>query len=327
MNLEDDIETDFFQAAIDAATIHEKVYGYPTLVCGNFVTSIQPATKEVCPITTHDTGFPSDKTALTTCKEHFLDDSSSQYHYDTLLVGKMSDEDGWYLPYIYLDGYIDKHSSSESVNIALNELEAGIVDAEVCENLKWFISLCQNSKTGENLCTGGLSTDEIENHIANYTSVLMFSFSEKLASLLKHTNYNREAQALTSVSLGMSNQLLQFTDGLVVSRQLWQHMREDKRNAIKQFMRFFSGLSFRKKVTLGDDLIDRQTPRYLLIPNKTFYKQRKYLIYKDAHRFLENAVPAPPLSEEKRKSIQRLLENICIQEDKVQGKIKHQDEL
>ena len=67
----------------------------------------------------------------------------------------------------------------------------------------------------------------------------MFAFSEKLASVVKMANdRKRGPQSLASVSLGNNNNvLLQFTDGLVVSRNRWKE--SNKQGAIRQFMEFF----------------------------------------------------------------------------------------
>lgn len=59
-------------------------------------------------------------------------------------------------PIIYLDGYIDQYGASESsLKTALNNLEEGIVDTDVCEKLRWLFGLCKNSDTSENKCKDG----------------------------------------------------------------------------------------------------------------------------------------------------------------------------
>lgn len=98
-------------------------------------------------------------------------------------MGKINDNDGWYLPYIYLDGYIDKHGKS-SLAKAVEELEGekGVVDSALCEELRWFIGLCQTQDKDENKCKdGSMSTSDIQESIINRIAVVMFSFSEKLS--------------------------------------------------------------------------------------------------------------------------------------------------
>ena len=152
----------------------------------------------------------------------------------------------------------------------------------------------------------------------------MFS-CEILAQLLKvvagnndHDKYPTTPHAIASVPLGDEiNAMLQFTDGLVVSKQKWDGAQEDKQHAMKLFMTFFTGLDFRSKLAYGFDLKKPQV-RYLLMPNKDFYRPPSAAaydpIYRDACLFLSNAVAAPPLKD--KQSIQQLLENKCLRKER-----------
>ena len=116
-----------------------------------------------------------------------------------------------------------------------------------------------------------------------------------------------------SVSMGPENNLLQFTDGLVVSRSQWES-DTTKQVAIAEFIKFFTSTSFRYKLAYGFDLNWPQI-RYLLMPNKDFYDKTPAQydpIYSDAFPLLQGAVPAPPLSEQDRIRIQVLLNEQCI---------------
>jgi hypothetical protein len=314
MGLKGSIEKDMFPAAVEAMTKDRIIYGYPTLLCGNVVTSIGPVSTTKCPINRGHASLAVYKKAFETCKNSFLDFPRARS--EILLVGKMNDDDGWYLPYIYLDGYIDKYGKS-SLAKAVEELEGKkIVDSEVCKELNWFVGLCQTQGKDENKCKdGSISTSDIQDSIINRKGVVMFSFSEKLAEVLKKCSDNsRKPQALASVSLGDDNYMLQFTDGLVVSRERWMAHEEDERDAIKQFVRMFASLRFRYKLAYGVDLNKRQV-RYLLIPNKAFYEAPSPAafdtIYMNARMFLEEAVPAPALKDKSK--IQKLLESECLQ--------------
>ena len=304
------INENMFKAAVDAMHMHGKSYGYPTLLCGNFVTSIGPASTAECPINQGRVPFDDYHKALETCKKNFVEPSWSDY--ETVLLGKMSDEGGWYLPFIYLDGYVDIHGR-DSVAKALGELLAidGEVDTFLCKRLQWFTDLCRNIETGEISCTKKFDNkDIIIDNVKNHKSLLMFSFSEILATLTKATGYDRKSYALTSVSMGPENNLLQFTDGLVVSRSQW----DSKQVAISEFIKFFTSTSFRYKLAYGFDL-NRPQIRYLLMPNKDFYDKTPAQydpIYSDAFPLLQRAVPAPPLSKQDRKDIQDLLNKKCI---------------
>ena len=176
------INENMFEAAVAAMRMHGELYGYPTLVCGNFVTSIGPASTAECPINQGRVPFDDYHKALETCKKNFVEPSWSNY--TTVLLGKMSDNDGWYLPFIYLDGYVDIHGR-DSVAEALGELELGNVDQILCKKLRWFTDLCRNIETGENSCTQEFDNESIIiDNVKNHKSLLMFSFSEILATLI-----------------------------------------------------------------------------------------------------------------------------------------------
>ena len=313
MGLMGSIEVDMFPAAVEAMTEDGTIYGYPTLLCGNVVTSIDPVSTAKCPIDKGRASLTDYKDAFETCRENFLD--SSETDSDTLLVGKMNDNDGWYLPYIYLDGYIDIYGKS-SLAKAVEKLEKESVDSEVCEELRWFIGLCQTQDKTKNKCKdGSMSTSDIQESIINHKAVVMFSFSEKLSEVLKKCPTTRTPQALASVSLGNQNNfMLQFTDGVVVSRERWMEYEEDKRDAIRQFVQMFTSSTFRYKLAYGVDLKKPQV-RYLLMPNKDFYEAPSPAafdpIYMNAQKFLEEAVPAPALKNKSK--VQELLESIkCL---------------
>ena len=314
MGIKGTINDDMFPAAVQAMTVDETIYGYPTLLCGNLVTSIGPVSTEDCPMNIGTASQKDYKDALERCQTNFINPEKPN-SFNVLLFGKMSDEDGWYLPYIYLDGYIDKHGES-SLKQAVQDLEQGNVDHDVCEELRWFFGLCKSITDDANKCKqGSVSSGSIQDSIVDHKSVLMFSFSEKLANVLKSANDDqRGPQALASVPLSdQNNLLLQFTDGLVVSKKRWAEHEEDKRDAIKQFMRFFSSPTFRYKLAYGVDLKQPQV-RYLLMPNKDFYQSPSPAafdpIYGNARKFLDKAVPAPALKN--KKDIQKLLNEECL---------------
>ena len=111
----------------------------------------------------------------------------------------MSDNDGWYLPFIYLDDYVDIHGH-DSVDEALGKLELENVDKSLCKKLQWFTNLCRNIETGEISCTQEFDNEDvIIDNVKNHKSLFMFSFSEILATLTQTTDYDRKSYALTSI--------------------------------------------------------------------------------------------------------------------------------
>ena len=297
-----------FPAAMDAVTKNVYKLGFPTLLCGNFITSIGPVSATECPIKQGRVAYSEYQEAIACCKKNFIESSWSSY--STPLVGKMMG--AWYLPFIYLDGYIDMYGR-EFLTTAVHKLKQGKVDVELCKHLRWFTGQCCNTG-GENKCTDDeVSSDDIPNMIKNYTSLMMFSFSERLSEVLKDVDFDRQAYALTSVSMGDENYLLQFTDALVVSRSQWE-MSTEQSEAIRMFAEFFTDTKFRYKLAYGFDL-DKPQVRYLLMPNRDFYEKTPAAydpIYKDAFPFLQEAVAAPGLSQQELSAMATLLKNQCI---------------
>lgn len=304
----------FFPASIKAGMYEETLYAYPTLVCGNFITSVTPASESNCPISGVQS-YQEYKHSLETCRNNLMGNRTT---YKRLVEGKMNDSDGWYLPYIYLDGYIDIHGAN-GLDEGVKKLKSGEVDQSLCERLRWFIGLCNDSK--ESVCVNGKASD---NSVVNHESVLKFSFSEKLSEDVKKLlSTDRLVFGLSSVSMGDGNALLQFTDSLVVSKTRWK--RRDKfRNAIRKFIDFYTSLRMRYKIAYGFDLMQPQI-RYLLVPNKEFYTKTAAVydpIYKNAHEFLKGAVPAPAFTFEERKKMQHVLNTECLVDKKSKTQAK-----
>lgn len=72
MNIGENIKRDMFSAAVEAMTVDETTYGYPTLLCGNFISSIGPVTTEKCPINKGAASQSVYQEALNTCKANFI---------------------------------------------------------------------------------------------------------------------------------------------------------------------------------------------------------------------------------------------------------------
>lgn len=297
-----------FPAAIEAGRRAYIEFAYPTLLCGNFILAMTPASPGDCPIDRGTTSFFEYKSVLETCKSNLMGWSP----YKRLVAGKMSDEYGWYLPYIYLDGYIDIYGAERLQN-GIEELEKGKVDTTLCERLRWFTGLCDyEGGQPKNICLDPPDDYDFIKDVVDHQSVLQFSFSEKLSLDVKlMADSNRMVHGLSSVSMGEENRLLQFTDSLVVSRQQWRQGVE-KQIAIREFIEMFTSLQMRYKIAFGFDLKIPQT-RYLLMPLKSFYLKTEAAynpIYRDAALFLQTAVPAPVLNNKKK--LQEILMKRCI---------------
>ena len=143
----------------------------------------------------------------------------------------MNSDQGQYLPYIYIDGYIDVHGK-HSIPKAVEDLTKGIVDQAVCERLNWLIGCCGNDpnkcyqKGDDSYVT---NKAKVYDDIRNGKTVFYFGFSEGVAQVPQGAS----PYAAISVPLGQENILLQYTDALVINKARWETANEDKKNAIK----------------------------------------------------------------------------------------------
>ena len=303
---------DIMPAAVGAVAINGELYAYPTLLCGNFlITLVPPGNEENCPLRNARVNYNAFLSTMGTCKANIL----STGDWRRILGGKMNDDSGWYLPFLYIDGYIDIHGI-ESVGKAVDELVRGVVDPKVCERLNWYISCCDD-KTGEveNKCYEDFEGSYVQNSDNLYTDIkngetaFYFGFSENLA--LIERDLDRDSYAAISGPLGNMNNLLQFTDALVINKARWNAANEEKRNAITAFVNYFLSNSLRQKIAMGDDLNPTRV-RYLLQSTKTFYQSTNDTIYQDLFWSLERAVAAPSLTGLQKKTMEANLEALCI---------------
>lgn len=302
---------DTLPAAKNAVKLDGKYYGYPTLLCGNFLIGLSPTSPVLCPLRSGRSDFHHFQFATTLC-EFTMD--FFHPNYKRLYGGKMNDDDGWYLPFLYLDGYIDVHGE-DTVAQAKQDVLAGKVDRQVCENLQWLISRC--SADGRNKCYQDFDGSYVNKKENVYTDIKdqktmhFFGYSEKIGEVKKLAKVS--PYAAISWPLGDSTHMLQFTDALVVSKKLWSSAGEDKKNAIREFIKFFTGFNLRRKIALGEDL-DPPQNRYLLQATEEFYTKvsHDHPLYSEFYSELQTAVAAPVLSDAEKKNMQQILQTKCV---------------
>ena len=302
---------DILQAAVSAVTINRFLYAYPTLVCGNFIVGLTP---DICLLREARKNYIMFSKAMEECKTIIF--NGGTYTWERMVGGKMNDEYGWYLPFLYIDGYIDIHGP-HSVTQAVYEVLREVVDTELCQRLSWYISYCNDHK-GESLnkCYVNFPGSYVNNSsnvypdVENFKTYFYFGFSEKVAQIER--GGIRKSYAAISGPLGSANYLLQFTDALVINKARWMAADDEKRNAIIAFVNYFLSNSLRRKIAMGEDLSPPQI-RYLLQATETFYETTENIIYQDAFWSLNRAVPAPFLSDYERKKIEDVLTSRCVQ--------------
>jgi len=283
-------------ATAKAAVHHNgKDYGYPSLVCGNFIIGFSLHKEDTCPLKEGRNNFKAFQKVVTKCKTLIPP-------FERLIGGQMFGS--WYLPFVYLDAYIDVNGKN-TVHQAVADLKKEIVDKTVCNNLKWFLGLF-NSKDYKSKCKE-YNTVQLINDLDNLKIMHYFGFSEISAMVCK-----RQPYAAISWPLGPETHMIQFTDALVVSQAAWLNADEKKKNAIRAFIKYFTGKKLRGQIANGEDL-DQKRSRYLLPATKTFYNDTKDSLYKDIYSQLQNSITAPPLSHPEIKKMNVILENALIE--------------
>ena len=305
---------DIMPAAASAVIVDGHMYGFPTLVCGNFLIGLamKPADVRKCPLRPARSNYAAFHNKMEICKRNLV---SEPHH--RLLGGKMNDDYGWYLPFLYIDGYIDIHGVG-SIEKAVDEVTRGVVDPDVCERLSWYIGCCGDANGGaqKNKCYHDFYGSYVEDSGNVYDDIkrgetfFYFGFSEKLAEIKKKSPFHWPYAAISG-PLGIQNNLLQFTDALVINKARWMAANEEKRNAINSFIRYFLSNNLRHAIAMGHDLRPPQV-RYLLQATETFYRNTNDVIYNDIFWSLERAVAAPSLTDHQREKLEDVLTESCV---------------
>ncbi|XP_064403379.1 uncharacterized protein LOC135348918 [Halichondria panicea] len=128
----------FIKATVDAVSVSGVMYGVPTYACGNFLIALSPGSQSTCDLSgaIENNGYSGFEQELEICKDNLVTNT-----YERLYAGKISDKEGWYLPFYYLDAWIDSHNP-KLLRLALAELEVGVIDRRTCNKLSTFAYYC-----------------------------------------------------------------------------------------------------------------------------------------------------------------------------------------
>ena len=251
------LKENFLDVGLNAVCYKDNYYAVPTLHCGNFL--IELIAKDVD--TKEEILRP-----LMTAGNHTLKELKDIVHRSpvTPLIGNFRDSYKWTLPSFYLDAYIDKHGK-DSVQ---KGIDAPIDEPDVLDAMKWFIKLGEDTDGSNKGATGCYVDDSVRNSdIAKYNHVLLYGFSEWLSQVVA----DKTCCCIISPPLGTENNLLTFTDALIVNKSHYSDV--DKANAIDKFIEFYTSLKFRNQYAEGKDLKEPHPPRYVLASRKDFYTQ------------------------------------------------------
>ena len=213
----------YFEANINAVRQNGKYLGYPTLACGNFIIEVQKTGEK--DVKLHDSDY-----------EGFIDSAEKAKRVSKhvrLLGGKIDDKDGWYLPFIYLDGIVDIKDPS-CIDEEIRNVLQNNPNKEVVSRLQRFFALFKDSK-------GKLDDGNAIEHVADRQDGYFYGFSEDLSEILKDGGYKDiKATGVLSPPFGKDNHILVYTDGLVINRAKYQLASEEKKDAVRKFAKFFT---------------------------------------------------------------------------------------
>ena len=254
-----DLDDALFPVAVDAVTYRGHCYGVPTLNCANFLmeliaSDVPPSESEIlCSLEKGDHSVEDLRKLVR--RYHGLFEGVSP------LVGNFRGK--WELPLMFVDAYIDKHgkkSADEAVDAPIDSPN----NADVLDNMRWFMGL-DDAPDGTNKGESGEYSDGPPvKDIADSDHIMMYGFSEWLSQVMVDKMVKKKhihASCIISPPLGAENNLLTFTDALVVNNSRFAEQR--KHPVITKFIKFYTSLSFRNKYAEGQDLKEPHPPRYM----------------------------------------------------------------
>ena len=203
-----------------------KYIGYPTLCCGNFIMEVKR--KGEFAVNIVDKNYEEFKNSSQIADKAIVQPNPS--HFKHLLGGKLDDKGGWYLPFIYLDGYIDIHGEN-SVQKGIDDVLKNNPDQKVIDRLKEFFQLFPKEKQ---------STGEIIDEIVKGEIAYFYGFSEILGKILVAANGSLKAFGAITPTLGSKNLVLVFTDGIVINKAKYNMATKEKKKVIQQFVQFYT---------------------------------------------------------------------------------------
>ena len=217
----------YLAPSVDAVKVDEGKYiGYPTLCCGNFIMEVKR--KGELAVDMGDKNYEEFKKSAQIADQAMVEPNPS--HFKHLLGGKLDDKDGWYLPFIYLDGYIDIHGKN-SVQKGIDDVIANKPDEKVIDRLKKFFQLFPKEQQ---------ETSEIINEIVKGEIAYFYGFSEILGKILVAANGSLKALGAITPTLGSKKLVLVFTDGIVINKAKYNKSTEEKKRVIQQFVQFYT---------------------------------------------------------------------------------------
>ena len=221
----------------------------------------------------------------------------------------------WTLPYFYLNVYIDKHGKDrvqEGVNAPIDE-------SDILDAMKGFIELGEHTDGSNKSAEGCYGSDSMRvSDITKSDHVMLYDYSEWLSQVMLEKmclSKNIHACCIITPTLGIENNLLTFTDDLIVKKNHYSDV--NKADAIDKFIEFYTSLKFQNQYAEGKDLKEHHPPRYLLFSRKDFYT-KGFGAHEKNYQMLQQAmnntigVPNHGLALKKDEMIRILVEKLSL---------------
>ena len=251
-----------------------------------------------CPLSNGKDSYEKLGAVLYQCKTDMLNPPSK-----LSLLGNINDSSNNYyiLLLIYIDSYINKYGA-DSVYDVINEPGRILFDLEPAYNLLDYLRFCLFENQDFNIdgcvCSNGAvkDLDYLTNKVFGGESITAYGFSEFSGYFLKHAadmGVQIDICDIIAPPLNYVNQLLMYTDGLIINKaKLTPNTQPD----IDAFIQFYTSLNTRLSVAFGDDIHGFHPARYLLQARNDFYSDSRVTgdgIYAKLSPFLQYAVAAP----------------------------------
>lgn len=298
----------YFKANIDAVKHNDSYLGFPTLACGNFIIQVQQNNETVALLDGND--YKSFAETAGKAGDNMVHNEPCNTTRPTnkharLIGGRIDDKGGWSLPYRYLDAVVDVEGPDifeTQIENVLNKKPNDIVIQRLKKYVGYFQDNCEE-----------VDQEDIPGDVIAGDTAYFYGFSEILSVILKRGNYDgiTVAGVLSPPFGDGKSYLLVYTDALVINKAKYELANQQQKNAMHKFAKFFASESLRTDLVMGKDLGEGKI-RYLLPPIKAFFEATTDPVYKAYYPILKDGLAAPPLGEETRKSMRKVLKPLVL---------------
>ena len=221
----------------------------------------------------------------------------------------------WSLPGYYLSAYVNTYGESSLKGVISNPND----HKDVVENIKQLSDECKRNDDS-NPCTNGKykkDATEMAKDAMKSTESSFLGYSEVIGEVLHLSKSDVDVKSFAIPQLGEKEKKLQmYTDALVANKKTYQN----KKDAIKKFMEFYTSDDFRLSYAFCDDMGVTSCTRYVLPANTNFYQNSKVkdnTLYQQLYAIVKDSGISAPnsLLYEKKKDLNEILTSMLKYDD------------